>query len=45
VFKKFLIEQNKDRIKEKTISINEVFKAEKLFITNSVFGIKEVKLK
>jgi para-aminobenzoate synthetase/4-amino-4-deoxychorismate lyase len=44
VFKKFLIEQNKDKIKDKTISIDEVFKSEKLFITNAVFGIKEVKL-
>ena len=44
VFKKFLVEQNKDKIKDKTISIDEVFKSEKLFITNSVFGIKEAKL-
>ena len=44
IFKRFLIEQNKEKIKEKKINVEEVFKAEKLFITNAVFGIKEVKI-
>ena len=44
VFKRFLIEKNKDKIKEKEIKINEIYSAEKIFITNAVIGIREAKI-
>lgn len=44
VFRKYLIKQNKEKIKEKNLTLEEISSCEKIFLTNAVIGIKEVKL-
>jgi para-aminobenzoate synthetase/4-amino-4-deoxychorismate lyase len=44
VFKRYLIEQNKNRIVEEILSLNDLILSKKIFLTNTVFGIREAKL-
>jgi para-aminobenzoate synthetase/4-amino-4-deoxychorismate lyase len=44
VFKRYLIEQNKNRIVEKVLSLDDLISSKKIFLTNAVFGIREAKL-
>ncbi|MCS7152242.1 MAG: aminodeoxychorismate synthase component I [Endomicrobia bacterium] len=44
VFRKYLIDNNKDKIKEKIIKLDDIDNFEKIYVTNGVFGIKEVEL-
>jgi len=44
VFRRYLIMQNKDKIKIRTLSINDLISAEKVFVTNAVIGIREARI-
>jgi para-aminobenzoate synthetase/4-amino-4-deoxychorismate lyase len=44
VFRRYLIKQNKEKIEEKALTIDDIFSAEKVFITNAVIGIREAKI-
>ncbi|MBN1384373.1 MAG: aminodeoxychorismate synthase component I [Elusimicrobia bacterium] len=44
VFRQNFIEINRENVEEKVITINDVKNADKIFFTNSVVGMKEVKI-
>ncbi len=44
VFREYLFNKNIDKIKEKILTLEDINTAEKIYLTNSVLGIREIKI-